>query len=77
MKLYLHRLRAPHRGTDRSVGAEVYEVQPVRVSRAPNVQVAAGSRVTFELSTEVTDIDFAFDGDRQRATGIHWIKDGV
>ncbi len=33
--------------------------------------------VRFEFSTEVTDIDFVFDGDRKQATRIHWTKGGV
>lgn len=77
MKLYLHRFVHHIGGLPDLSALKFTKYNQYESLVLPMYRWLLDQGVTFDFSTEVTDIDFAFDGDRKQATRIHWIKDGV
>ncbi|WP_392508899.1 oleate hydratase [Naumannella halotolerans] len=76
-KLYLHRFVHHISGLPDLSALKFTKYNQYESLVLPMYRWLLDQGVTFEFSTEVTDIDFAFDGDRKQATRIHWIRDGV
>ncbi|WP_454116099.1 oleate hydratase [Microbacterium aurum] len=75
MKLYLHRFVHHIGGLPDLSALKFTKYNQYESLVLPMYTWLLDQGVTFEFSTEVTDIDFAFDGERKQATRIHWIKD--
>ena len=77
MKLYLHRFVHLIGGFPDMSALKFTKYNQYESLVLPMYKWLLDQGVTFDFSTEVTDIEFAFDGDRKQATRIHWIHDGV
>jgi len=77
MKLYLHRFIHLFGGFADMSALRFTKYNQYESLVLPMYKWLLGQGVTFDFSTEVTDIEFAFDADRKQATRIHWIRDGV
>ncbi len=77
MKLYLHRFVHHIGGLPDLSALKFTKYNQYESLVLPMYKWLLDQGVKFEFSTEVTDIDFAFDDDRKQATRIHWLKQGV
>ncbi|WLP89300.1 oleate hydratase [Gordonia sp. NB41Y] len=77
MKLYLHRFVHHIGGLPDLSALKFTKYNQYESLVLPMYRWLLDQGVTFDFSTEVTDIDFAIDGGRKQATRIHWISDGV
>ncbi|MGO2658164.1 oleate hydratase [Mycetocola reblochoni] len=77
MKLYLHRFVHHIGGLPDLSALKFTKYNQYESLVLPMYRWLLDQGVTFEFSTEVTDIDFRFDGERSQATRIHWVRDGV
>jgi oleate hydratase len=77
MKLYLHRFVHHIGGLPDLSALKFTKYNQYESLVLPMYQWLLDQGVTFAFSTEVTDIDFAFDGDRKQATYLHWVAGGV
>ncbi len=77
MKLYLHRFIHLIGGFPDMSALKFTKYNQYESLVLPMYRWLLEQGVTFDFSTEVTDIDFAFDADRIQATRIHWIRAGM
>ena len=76
MKLYLHRFIHHIGGLPDLSALKFTKYNQYESLVLPMYAWLLREGVTFEFSTEVTDIDFERTGDRIQATRIHWRRDG-
>src|SRR5699024_3755594 len=76
MKLYLHRFVHHIGGLPDLSALKFTKYNQYESLVLPMYQWLVEQGVTFQFATQVTDIDFSFDGDRKQATRIHWIREG-
>ncbi|WP_282827516.1 oleate hydratase [Gulosibacter sediminis] len=77
LKLYLHRFVHHIGGLPDLSALKFTKYNQYESLVLPMYRWLVDQGVRFQFSTEVTDIDFSFDGDRKQATRIHWTNDGV
>lgn len=77
MKLYLHRFVHHIGGLPDLSALKFTKYNQYESLVLPMYRWLLDQGVTFDFSTEVTDIDFDITDDRKQATRIHWIKDGA
>ncbi|WNM24339.1 oleate hydratase [Demequina capsici] len=75
MKLYLHRFIHHIGGLPDFTALKFTKYNQYESLVLPLYTWLLDKGVRFEFHTEVTDVDFAFDGDRKQATALHWKKD--
>jgi len=76
MKLYLHRFIHHIGGLPDLSALKFTKYNQYESLVLPMYRWLLDQGVTFHFATEVTDIDFAIDGDSKQATRIHWVRDG-
>ena len=76
MKLYLHRFIHHIGGLPDLSALKFTKYNQYESLVLPMYRWLLDQGVAFHFATEVTDIDFAIDGDRKQATRIHWVRDG-
>lgn len=76
MKLYLHRFIHHIGGLPDFSALKFTKFNQYESLVLPLVSYLRDEGVRVQFNTEVTDVDFAFDGPVKRATRIHWTKDG-
>ncbi len=77
MKLYLHRFIHHIGGLPDFSALKFTKYNQYESLVLPLYRWLLDQGVTIRFDTEVTDIDFDITADRKRATGIHWVSDGV
>jgi len=76
MKLYIHRFVHHIGGLPDLSALKFTKYNQYESLVLPLYRWLLDQGVTFRFATEVTDIDFAFDGGRKQATGIRWVERG-
>lgn len=77
MKLYLHRFIHHIGGLPDFSALKFTKYNQYESLVLPLYTWLLEQGVTFRFSTEVTDVDFTFDGDRKQASRLHWSGGGV
>ena len=77
MKLYLHRFIHHIKGLPDMSTLKFTRYNQYESFVLPMYRWLLDQGVRFRFGTEVTDIDFEFDGNRKQATRIHWISEGI
>lgn len=77
MKLYLHRFVHHIGGLPDLSALKFTKYNQYESLVLPMYTWLIDQGVKFQFATEVTDIDFAFKGERAQATRIHWKRNGI